>query len=179
MRLRRAGGVIFVNAIVEPRPVEENTFAVLTRAKALIEGHQFDAAIPLYRQVLDRDLSGPLRGEVLTNLGAALCLSVRGRRDAAALAQLNQARDLLTTAIPHRPRQEEPAAWATTRANLALVYLARHEATGSSDDLLASHLALDGAEQALREGGDIDLRDWVDAIRDQLADLRDRRGKRR
>ena len=168
-----------MNAIVEPRPAEGDTFAVLTRAKALIEGRQFDSAILLYLQLLDRDLSGPLRGEVLTNLGAALCLSARGRRDAGALTQLNQARDLLAMAIPHRPRQEEPVAWATTRANLALTYLARHEATGSSDDLLASHLALDGAEQALRDGGEIALLDWVDAIRDQLADLRDRRGKRR
>ena len=165
--------------MVEPRSADEGVLATLSRAKALIEVSDFDSAILQFSQLLDHDLDGPLRGEVLTNLGAALCLSARGRRDAAAVSQLNQARDLLTAAIACRPRQHAPAAWATTRANLAVVYLARYQAGGNRDDLLAAHLALDGTEQALREAGDTALHDWVVAIRDQLAELGDRRAARR
>jgi len=154
-------------------------FTTLSRAKALLEARDFDSAISHYFQLLDRDLDTPLRGEVLTNLGAALCLSARGRRDMAAVAQLNQARDLLGEAVACRPRRLAPAAWATTRANLAVVHVARYQASGNRDDLLAAHLALDGTEQALREAGDVALHDWVQAIRDQLTELGERRASRR
>jgi hypothetical protein len=147
--------------MIEPRSADEGVTATLSRAKALVEARDFDSAI------------------LQTNLGAALCLSVHGKRDAEAVAKLNQARDLLAAAVACRPRWSAPVAWATTRANLAVVYLTRHEATGSRDDLMAAHLALDGVEQALREAGDTSLEDWVLAIRDQLADLGDRRASRR
>jgi hypothetical protein len=165
--------------MVETRSADEGVLATLSRARALIEARDFDAAISQYFRLLDYELDGPLRGEVLTNLGAALCLSVRGRRDAEALAQLTQARDLLTAAIACRPRREAPAAWATTRANLTVVHAARYEVSGNSDDLLSAHLALDGTEQAVSEVGDTALHDWVSAIRDQLLELSERRAVRR
>ena len=165
--------------MIEPRSADESVFATLARAKALIEGRDLDSAALLYFELLDAQLTAPLRGEVQTNLAAALCLLARGQRDAAALARLDQARDLLVSALPHRQRSEAPAAWATTRANLALVHLARYETTGNSNELLSAHLALDGIEQALRETEETALRDWVSAIRDQLLELRERRGKRR
>ncbi len=165
--------------MVEPRSADESVFVTLSRAMALVEARDFDSAISQFFQLLDHDLDEPLRGEVLTNLGAALCLSVRGRRDVAAVAQLNQARDLLTAAVACRQRRQVPAAWATTRANLAVVHIARYEANGNRDDLLAAHLALDGTEQALREAGDVSLHDWVIAIRDQLTELGERRAARR
>ena len=165
--------------MIEPRSADEGVSATLNRAKALVEIRDFDSAILLFHQLLDRDLDTPLRGEVLTTLGVALCMSVHGKRDAAAVAKLSQARELLATAVPCRPRGFMPAAWATTRANLAVVCLARYEASGSRDDLMAAHLALDGVEQAIQEAGDTAMQDWVLAIRDQLADLGDRRASRR
>ena len=149
------------------------------RAKALIEAHDFDAAALLYLEALEDDLAPLLRGEVLTNLGAALCLIARGAEGPAARAQLDEARDLLVEALPCRQRRQAPAAWAITRANLALVHLARYEATGESGELLSAHLALDGVDKALRRSGETALQDWVAAIRDDLLELRDRRGKRR
>jgi hypothetical protein len=168
-----------VNAMIEPRSADEGVSASLNRARALVEVRDFDSAILQYFQLLDRDIDTPLRGEVLTNLGVALFMSVRGTRDAAAAARLSQARDLLATAVACRPRAVVPAAWATTRANLAVVCLALHEATGNRDDLMAAHLALDGVEQAMQEAGDTAMHDWVLAIRDKLADLGDRRSTRR
>lgn len=165
--------------MVEPRSVGESVFAALRRAQALVEARDFDAATLQFLQLLDCDLDGPLRGEVLTNLAAALCLSARGRRDATALARLNQARDLLAAAVACRPRRHAPAAWATTRANLAVVHLARYEVTGNRDDLLSTHLALDGTEAALREADDTVLLEWVLSIRDQLGELGARRTARR
>lgn len=165
--------------MIEPRAAEEGVSIALSRAKALVEASDFDAAIVLFLELLDRDLDTALRGEVLTNLGAALCLSVQGRRDEEAIARLGQARDLLAAATACRPREQVPAAWATTRANLAVVCLALYQAGGNRDDLMAAHLALDGVEQAMRGANDAALFDWVIAIRDQLADLGDRRTSRR
>ena len=165
--------------MIEPRSADESVLAALSRAKTLVEARDFDSAILQFSQLLHHDLDVLLRGEVLTNLAAALCLSVRGKQDAPAMAQLNQARDLLVEAVVCRPRRQAPAAWATTRANLAVVYVARYEASGNRDDLLAAHLALDGTEQAVSEVGDAALHDWVAAIRDQLLELSERRTARR
>lgn len=165
--------------MIEPRSADQSVLAALSRAKALVEARDFDSATSQFFQLLECELDMALRGEVLTNLGAALCLSARGKKDAEAIAQLNQARDLLATAVSFRPRRQVPAAWATTRANLAVVHLARFEAAGNRDDLLSAHLALDGTEQALRETADTALLDWVAAIRDQLADMSERRTARR
>lgn len=165
--------------MIEPRSADEGVPVALNRAKALVEARDFDSAILQFSQLLDRDLDTPLRGEVLTNLGAALCLSVQGKRDAAAITKLGHARTLLAEAAACRPSGFVPAAWATTRANLAVVCLALYEATGNRDDLMSAHLALDGVEQAVHQAGDTALQDWVLAIRDQLADLGDRRTSRR
>lgn len=165
--------------MIEPRSADEGVPVALSRAKALVDARDFDSAVLQFLQLLDRDLDTPLRGEVLTNLGAALCLSAQGKRDAAAIASLGHARSLLAEAVACRPRESVPAAWATTRANLAVVCLALYVATGNRDDLMAAHLALDGVEQAIHEAGDPALQDWVLAIRDQLTDLGDRRAIRR
>lgn len=164
-----------MNAMIEPRSADESALNALTRAKALIEGRDFDAAASLYFKLLDTDLTPALRGEILTNLGAALCLSARGQPDHAALPRLEQARSLLAKALPLRSRVDAPHAWATTRANLAVVHLARYETTNNKDDLLAAHLALDDTETVLHPTAQTGVRDWVRAIRDQLTELRDRR----
>lgn len=165
--------------MIEPRPAEESALATLTRAKALIEHRDFDAAALLYLDILDTELAPALRGEVLTNLGAALCMSARGQAGEAALARLEQARSLLADALPLRSRNHAPEAWATTRANLALVHLARYENTKSHDELLWAHLALDGTEPLLRSVQEPALTDWICAIRDQLIELQDRRSRPR
>ena len=165
--------------MIEARSADEGVSPALSRAKAAVEVGDLQFAVSQFRLLLDRDLDTRLRGEVLTNLGAALLLSVRGKLDAQAVATLDQARDFLVTAVPCRSRRLEPAAWATTRANLALVYIARHDATGSHDDLMAAHLALDGVEQTLRESGATLMLDWIKAIRDELIDLGERRSRRR
>lgn len=152
---------------------------MLSSAQALVEGREFDSAIQLYGQLLERDLAAPQLGEVQSNFGAALCITARGKEAAVALAQLDQARALLTSALEHRTRRHTPVAWATSRANLALVYLARHEVTASSDDLMSAHLALDGIEPVLRSAGEAELLGWALAIRDHLVELNERRSKRR
>jgi hypothetical protein len=165
--------------MIEPRSAAEDVLDTLTRAKALIERGDFDSAAALFFQALEGDLAAPLRGEVLTNLGAALCMSARDQQGQDTASLLEQARDLLAEALTYRSRSQAPVAWATTRANLALVHLTRYEATSNKDDLLSAHLALDGTESVLRPAEDAALRDWINAIRDQLTELRERRGFRR
>lgn len=165
--------------MIEPRPADESVLDTLTRAKALIEHRDFDAAALLYLDALDTELTPALRGEVLTNLGAALCMSSRGQAGEAALARLEQARSLLVDALPLRSPSNAPEAWATTRANLALVHLARYENTGNHHELLSAHLALDGTEPTLRSRKVPELTDWISAIRDQLVELQDRRSRSR
>lgn len=180
MRQRRMGErLLFVNAMIEPRAADESVFATLTRAKALIEGRDFESATHAYTDLLERELTPQLRGEVLTNLGAALCLSVGGMPKPTTLDRLDRARSLLLTACSYRESGAAPAAWATTRANLAMVHIARYEATGNSNDLLSAHMALDGTEQRLLEADEPTLNDWVLAIRHQLVALRDRRSRQR
>lgn len=157
----------------------ESVIDALTRAKALIEDQEYAAATQLYRGLLDTELTRTQRGEVLTNVGAALCLSARGKPTETALIQLDEARQQLSSALLYRPRLTAPAAWATTRANLALVYFARYAVTTNNDDLLAAHLALDGVDQVLHPTGNFALQNWVAAIRDQLLELRERRNRRR
>lgn len=177
--MSRRAGAEFVNALIEPRSADESIFTTLARARTLIEGRAFESAATIYLSLLEAELAAPLRGEILTNLGAALCMAARGNRGPAARAQLDQARDLLVEALPCRPRDQAPSAWAITRANLALVHLARYEANGDSGEMLSAHLALDGVDRVLRHAGETALRDWVSAIRDELLELRDRRSKPR
>jgi hypothetical protein len=161
--------------MIEPRFADEGVMATLTRARALTEDHDFDSAALLFLGLLDANLTTPLRGEILTNLAAALCLRSRTQHGAVALASLDQARDLLVAALAIRQRNSAPAAWAATRASLALVYLTRYEATGSGSELMSAHLMLDGIEQALPAPTDAALRDWIGTIREQLL----QRGSRR
>jgi hypothetical protein len=151
----------------------------LSSAKSLADAKDYNAAAQVYSDLLKTDLPQVLRGEVLTNLAAALCFASHGANGEVALINLDQARECLLEALNYRSRQKMPAAWAVSRANLALVYLARHETAGRDEDMLSAHLALDGTEEALHEAGDAALQDWAKAIRDHLLELRDRRSERR
>lgn len=167
-----------MNALIDPRPVDGDIHDALHRAKLLIERQDFEPAAALYAQLLDTDLAIPLRAEIQTNLAAALCMLARATPAAEpALALLDRAHALLIEALRHRDPSIEPDGWVSTRANLAVVHLARYQATGERSDILSAHLALDGVEAALTGTTDPTLLDWVTAIRDHLVDLRDRRGK--
>lgn len=167
-----------MNALIDPRPLDGDIHDALHRAKLLIERQDFEPAAALYAQLLDTDLTISLRAEIQTNLAAALCMLARATAAAElALALLERAHALLVEALRYRDPSTEPDGWVSTRANLAVVHLARYRATGDSRDILSAHLALDGVEAALTGADDPALRDWVTAIRDHLVDLRDRRGE--
>ena len=173
-------GAISVNAI-EPTSVGEGVFAALARAKTLIEGQNFDSAIELYDEVLDADLQPALRSEVQTNLAAALCTLAQRQHvlESTALAQLDRARGLLVAALQYRQPTTAPRDWASSRANLALVHMARYRVAANEHDILSAHLALDGTEDALRRSGEAELLGWIKAIRDHLLEMRDRRRRKR
>lgn len=169
-----------MNAIIKSQLADRRAQGALIRAKTLIEGHDVDSATHIYADLLQTDLTPMLRGEVQTNLAAALCLLAQQHLEsAAALDQLEQARDLLLAALQHRRLANAPQDWVATRANLGLVHLARYQATGNESDILFAHLALDGIEPALRQTDDPDLLNWIMAIREHLVDLQDRRKPRR
>lgn len=169
----------FVNALIEPRSATESIPAALARAKALVERRELDSAAVLFFEVLDTDLSLPLRAEVQTNLGAALCTLAAAQPGPTATVWLVQARELLTAAASFRRTQAAPAAWATTQANLALVHLARYKTSRNTDDLMLANLALDEVDQALDRVPGTDLRDWIAAIRTEMTRLRAQQSKRR
>lgn len=170
-----------MNAALEPRSADKGVIAALTRARTLIDGEDFAGAATLYGKVLDGELQPDLRSEVQTNLAAALCTLAQQKHwpPTEALNQLDRARDLLTAALQHRQRATAPRDWVSSRANLALVHMARHDVAGNEHDILSAHMALDGAEDALGRHGDAELIGWIKAIRDHLLELRDRRGRRR
>lgn len=170
-----------MNALSESRSARESAAATLARARALIEKQDFDPAVRLYTALLDANLSSDLRSEVETNLAAALC-TLAQRPDtpkSTALDQLDRARALLNAALKHRRRTTAPREWAASRANLALVHMARYVVTRNDNDVLSAHLALDGTEDVLERAGEDELVGWVSAIRDHLLELRDRRAGRR
>src|SRR5690606_22696004 len=134
----------------------------LTRAKTLVEDQDGESATIIYTDLLQTDLTPMLRSKVQTNLAAALCLLAQAHIESeTALCQLEQARDLLQAALQHRRLTNGPEDWAATRANLAVVHLARHKATGNESDILCAHLALDGIEPALHQTDDPDLLHWI------------------
>ena len=165
----------------EPRQTERGAAAELAHAKALIEKQDFKSAIALFEDLLGSGLPIDLASEVQTNLAAALCTVAQSDDipEATAMTQLEQARVLLAQALLHYQPMTAPREWASARANLALVYLARHRLSGSHNDVLQAHMALDGTEQALRKVDDVNLTGWIEAIRDYLLDMRDRRSRRR
>jgi len=165
----------------EPRPAARSSATELAHAKALIEKQDFKPAIALFESLLVSDLPVDLASEVQTNLAAALCTIAQGEGvpHDLALTQLEQARVLLSEALLHYQPMTAPREWASARANLALVYLARHRLSGSDNDVLQAHMALDGTEPALLKIDDVDTIGWIQAIRDYLLDMRERRSKRR
>jgi hypothetical protein len=153
----------------------------LDRARSLIEQQDFGSAAQLYDELLAADLEPDLRSEVQTNLAAALCTLAQRKpvSDSTIVDQLDRARGLLTAALQQRQQTQTPREWAASRANLALVYMARHRATRNENDILSAHMALDGVEDALRRAEALDLLDWVKSIRDHMLELRERRARRR
>lgn len=169
-----------MNALIDPRPVDGDIHEALHRAKLLIQRQDYQSAADLYALLLQAELAASLRAEIQTNLAAALCMLARAHHQAeTTLALLERAHGLLVEALRHRHPATEPDGWVATRANLAVVHLARHQASGDRSDILAAHLALDGLEAALARADDPTLRDWITAIRDHLVELRDRRSSRR
>lgn len=166
---------------VEPGALRPGPIAELARARTLVEQGDFSSAIPLFETAIKSDLPAELIGEVKTNLAAALCTVARSGSlpHDNALAELDRARVLIAEALLQYDPLGTPAGWASARANLALIYLARHHLTESHSDILQAHLALDGAEEALHRAADTELLGWVKAVRDHLLDLRDRRSRRR
>jgi hypothetical protein len=167
--------------MIEPKPTGRGVQDALARARTLIEQQNFSSAAHLYEQLLDDELEPVLRSEVQTNLAAALCTLAQSKpvSDNTIVDQLDRARDLLMAALQQRQQGQAPREWAASRANLALVYMARHRATRNENDILSAHMALDGTEDALRRAEAPDLLEWVRAIRDHLLELRERRARRR
>ena len=153
----------FVNAMIEPRSADERAWRT-HRAKALIEARDFDAA----------DIAA-LYTDLARSAQATLTLaqsdqSGQRRRQGRRSARLEQARrPACRCRCLSRSRAQAPAAWATTRANLALVHMARYESAGNQDDLLSAHLALDGPTAPLRAAAGMTF------ARSAIWDLGDRR----
>lgn len=170
-----------MNSADEIHELDETTAARLADARSLVEQEDYPAAIDLFDSVLDADLPEDMRVETKTNLAAALLMMGR-RRDTdvtVAQGQLDRARLLLIDALQFYHPTEASRDWASARANLSLVYLARDSLYSSDTDILQAHLALDGTEEALHRAGDTAMLEWVKAIRDHLLDLRDRRTRPR
>lgn len=179
LRRTKFYGVLSVNWLGDMRPVVDDAASRLARARSLIEKKDFASAVPDLEAVLEQDLAPELRCEVQANLAATLCILARDGASEQALARLDKARLLLIDTLQHHDPLKAPREWASARANMALVYLARYMHTDSNNDILHAHLALDGTEDALNRVNDTELMEWTKTVRDHLLDLRDRRGKRR
>ncbi|SEQ05393.1 hypothetical protein SAMN05428969_1729 [Devosia sp. YR412] len=146
-----------------------------------MDEQDFQSAALIYQDLLLSELPADLRVEVQTNLAAALCAAGQDElvpKDKA-ISLLDAARVVLVDLLQHYKIGEEPASWASGRANLALVHLARYRLTDGDQDVLFAHLALDGTEEALRRAGDLEMLGWIQSIRDYLVELRDRRSSSR
>lgn len=161
------------------RAFADDAAARLARARWMIEQDDFASAETELEAVLEQDLEPELRQEVQANLAATLCVLARDSASEQAMVRLDRARLLLIETLQHQDPLKEPRAWASARANMALVYLARYVHTDSHNDILQAHLALDGTEEALNRNHETELLEWIRTIRDHLLDLRDRRSKRR
>nr|WP_314258240.1 hypothetical protein [uncultured Devosia sp.] len=170
-----------MNSATEDITLDEATAAQLTDARSLVEQDDYSGATKLLDALLKADLPQPVHLETQTNLAAALTVLAR-RPDTdmtLALNHLDRARLLLIDALQHYNPTEAARGWASARANLALVYLAKDARLSSDTDILQAHLALDGTEEALHRAGDTDMLEWIQSIRDHLLDLRDRRSRPR
>mgnify|MGYP001202548552 CR=1 FL=1 len=159
----------------------KQVLALLAKAEAHIKAERLDAAAEQYLKLLAEPVLDELpsaRTEVQANYGALLLHRARmALEDEESAALLNEAIGLLDRACTAYRRGQGSGSSATAATNLALAYFQRYRVSGERADLMAAHLALDGAEAAA--SGDNDTLDWVRSIRDLLLEHTDRRRKPR
>lgn len=174
-------GVDPVNQMADASHHGQRTVSELVRANALIDLGDFGPAASIYQFLLTTDLADDFRIEAQTNLVAALCAMAQDESTLAetGLAQLKQAEAVQIELLKSDNQRSDKARWASSRANLALIYLARYRITRHDHEILMAHMALDGAESVLRQSTDTELLNWVRSIRDYLVELRERRISRR
>ena len=147
-------------------------------ARQLIErgdAASLDDAAKIYAAVLaipSLPAASPYRAEIQSLYGALLCLRAQNEPDSPSAAHwLERAHQLLHAALKVRAPGTMPEAWATTSANLALVYLTRYVRTRNHADLMAAHLALDGTSDVFVRTNDAASAAWVHGLRDYLIEL--------
>lgn len=119
------------------------------------------------------------RCEVQANYGALLLHQIHLDTDGEdAGRRLDDAIDMLLQARTGYDLVAGDGLRVTNDANLALAYFLRHRRTGRHKDLMAAHLALDGAEARI-DRHDQGQRDWIRSIRDTVVEHADRRRKPR
>jgi len=166
---------------LDPEHTEATPVSAVQYARQLIEngdGASLAEAAAIYKSILtDPTLQpGPYRAEIHNIYGSLLCLQAQNTSDSAtALGLLDQARTLLLSALTVRQRRTMPEAWATSSANLALVYITRYVLTDSRLDVMHAHMALDGTGDVFAAAGDQSSGAWVHSLHQYLIDLVERR----
>ena len=146
--------------------IKKGDGASLAEAAAIYESALADPALP----------PGPDRAEIESTYGALLCLQAQNASDKdVVLGLLERARTLLSSALSIRRRPTMPQAWATSSANLALVYITRYFLTNDRLDVMHAHLALDRTLETFAAAADHASGDWVRSLREYLTDLVERR----
>jgi tetratricopeptide (TPR) repeat protein len=156
----------------------DEVLALLARAAGHIQAERLAEAASCYRQLLLEPALSDIpaaRIEVLANYGALLLHEARMADDSTvATDKLDQAIDMLSRARAGQRLGQGGGKSMISDTNLALAYFQRHLANGQHADLMAAHLALDGAE-ADAAPDEPDLIDWIRSIRQLLLDQVDRR----
>jgi uncharacterized protein (DUF2345 family) len=160
----------------------EQVLALLATAQSHILADRLADAAQTYLTVLAEpalDAHLAARSEVQANYGALLLHQVHLDADGEdAGRRLDEAIDMLLQARAGYGLVAGDGLRVTNDANLALAYFLRHRRSGQHKDLMAAHLALDGAEARI-DRNDNSQRDWIRSIRDTLVDHTDRRRKPR
>lgn len=151
--------------------IEDGDAASLAEAAKIYEAALADPSL---------SAASPHRSEIQSLYGSLLCLQAQNETDGEIAAhQLETAHLVLTAALLMRNRSQMPQAWATTSANLALVYTTRYARTGNAVDVMAAHMALDGTLEVFAQANDAASVAWVQSVRDHLIKLAERRNNRR
>ena len=146
--------------------IEQGDSASLAEADAIYQSILADPALP----------AGPDRAEIESTYGSLLCLLAQNTVESdTKLGLLEQARTQLSSALLVRRRQTMPEAWATSSANLALVYITRYAQTENRLDVMSAHMALDGTGEVFTAAADQSSAEWVRSLREYLGVLVDRR----
>ncbi|HTM78470.1 MAG TPA: hypothetical protein VL133_12675 [Devosia sp.] len=118
----------------------------------------------------------PYRAEIQSLYGSLLCLQAQNAPNTGTTAPLlERARLLLLAALGFRDRHTMPEAWATTSANLALVYITRYTRTGDPVDVMSAHMALDGCLEVYLSTDNAASANWVRSLRTYLVTTVERR----